>query len=282
VTEFCGIPGCGKTQLCMQLACNVQIPKRFGGAWEGEAVYIDTEGSFMAERSLSIAEGTVEHMQLLATRENERRAKKGQPALAPPPSALDLQRGIHVCRAFDSAEQLACIKALPMFLREHPRVHLLVLDSAAYHFRRGFADMGLRARLLLAMAQELLQIANEFQLAVVVTNQVTTKPGDSSSSLAPALGESWAHACTQRVMLDWQGAGRVASLLKSPSLRPGSVPYRVTQHGIQDVPMTAQQQQQQQQMQQQQQHPQMQAQTGTGAPVAGTKRPFGDGSGAGQ
>jgi len=30
----------GKTQLCMQLACNVQIPKRFGGAWEGEAVYI--------------------------------------------------------------------------------------------------------------------------------------------------------------------------------------------------------------------------------------------------
>jgi RecA/RadA recombinase len=30
----------GKTQLCIQLACNVQIPKRFNGAWEGEAIYI--------------------------------------------------------------------------------------------------------------------------------------------------------------------------------------------------------------------------------------------------
>lgn len=30
----------GKTQLCMQLACNVQIPKRLQGAWEGEAIYI--------------------------------------------------------------------------------------------------------------------------------------------------------------------------------------------------------------------------------------------------
>ena len=30
----------GKTQLCMQLCCNVQISKRLGGAWEGEAIYI--------------------------------------------------------------------------------------------------------------------------------------------------------------------------------------------------------------------------------------------------
>ena len=28
----------------MQLACNVQIPKRFGGAWEGEAIYIGRLG----------------------------------------------------------------------------------------------------------------------------------------------------------------------------------------------------------------------------------------------
>ena len=30
----------GKTQLCMQLACNVQIPKRLQGSCEGEAIYI--------------------------------------------------------------------------------------------------------------------------------------------------------------------------------------------------------------------------------------------------
>jgi RecA/RadA recombinase len=132
----------------------------------------------LPERALHIAEGTVAHMRSTFERQTLARAKKGgdttSPPLAPPPpTALDLLRGIHVCRVFDSVEQLACIKSLPSFLRAHPKVHLLVFDSVAYHFRRGYAnDMGLRARMLMGMAQELLQLANEFKLAVVVTNQV--------------------------------------------------------------------------------------------------------------
>ena len=39
VTEFCGVPGVGKTQLGIQLAIDAQIPRVFGGA-AGEAVYI--------------------------------------------------------------------------------------------------------------------------------------------------------------------------------------------------------------------------------------------------
>lgn len=43
VTEFCGLPGLGKTQIGIQLCIDVQIPKAFGGLG-GEAIYIDTEG----------------------------------------------------------------------------------------------------------------------------------------------------------------------------------------------------------------------------------------------
>lgn len=50
----------------MQLAVDVQIPECFGGV-EGEAVYIDTEGSFLAERLADIAEVTVKHCQRLDT-----------------------------------------------------------------------------------------------------------------------------------------------------------------------------------------------------------------------
>ncbi len=39
------------------------------------------------------------------------------------------------------------------------------------------------------------------------------------------LGETWAHACTNRVMLRWEGDLRVASLIKSPSQRPGKAYY---------------------------------------------------------
>jgi hypothetical protein len=63
---------------------------------------------------------------------------------------------------------------------------------------------------------------------VVMTNQVTTKPGaDAAAALAPALGESWAHACTNRVMLHWQNQSRCARLLKSPSNKPTTVQFVV-------------------------------------------------------
>jgi RAD51-like protein 2 len=50
LTEVCGEPGVGKTQLAMQLSLDVQIPREMGGVG-GEALYIDTEGSFSVVRS---------------------------------------------------------------------------------------------------------------------------------------------------------------------------------------------------------------------------------------
>ena len=44
-----GAPGIGKTQLCMQLALDVQIPPSLGGLGAA-AVYIDTEGSMVPAR----------------------------------------------------------------------------------------------------------------------------------------------------------------------------------------------------------------------------------------
>ena len=44
----------------MQLAIDVQLPV-FCGGLESEALYIDTEGSFMVDRVLDIARSTVLH-----------------------------------------------------------------------------------------------------------------------------------------------------------------------------------------------------------------------------
>lgn len=64
MTEFCGAPGVGKTQLGMQLCLNVQIPEQCGGVG-GDAVYIDTEGSFIVERVCDMAEALEQHLQHL-------------------------------------------------------------------------------------------------------------------------------------------------------------------------------------------------------------------------
>lgn len=42
----------------MQLCTNVQIPKSVGGL-NSEAFYIDTEGSFIVQRLIQVANGTV-------------------------------------------------------------------------------------------------------------------------------------------------------------------------------------------------------------------------------
>ena len=49
-----------------------------------------------------------------------------------------------------------------------------------------------------------------------------------SSQLVPALGESWGHASTIRIILYWKNSLRYALLYKSPSRQEMTVPYQVT------------------------------------------------------
>ena len=67
---------------------------------------------------------------------------------------------------------------------------------------------------------------------VVLMNQVTTKITAHTAQLAPALGESWSHACTNRIILYWEDNQRMARLVKSPSQKGDTVPFIITEHGI--------------------------------------------------
>ncbi|XP_024530646.1 DNA repair protein RAD51 homolog 3-like isoform X1 [Selaginella moellendorffii] len=233
LTEICGAPGIGKTQLGygptlfildhseitskvsifflshrMQLAINVQLPRSLGGL-NGHAVYIDTEGSFMMERVLQMAQRSA--------------------LVTPDQSVESLLSHIFYFRVFDSTEQIATINSLNKFLEEHKEVKLLVIDSVTFHFRQDFHDLALRARLLNSMAQKLMALAHHHELAVVLVNQVTTK---GNGEIRPALGESWSHACTNRVILRWEGGKRQACMFKSPSLPPAKSSFSITTRGI--------------------------------------------------
>ncbi len=52
VIEVCGLSSCGKTQICFQLALNVQIPQPLGGLHNepAQSLYIDCHGDFSTER----------------------------------------------------------------------------------------------------------------------------------------------------------------------------------------------------------------------------------------
>ena len=102
VTEFCGVPGIGKTQIGMQLAVDVHLPAIFGGA-QGHAIYIDTEGSFMAERAAEIAQAFVDHVHRMARMRND-------PGMLEEVASLSVEgilSNIHFIRVHDWAEQVS-------------------------------------------------------------------------------------------------------------------------------------------------------------------------------
>ena len=236
LTEFAGVPGIGKTQLGMQLAVNVHVPVAFGGLG-GEAVYIDSEGSFLAERVAEMARALLTHLHMLAERGR-------QPAQLQAVAALDLNHllaGIHCFRVHDAAEQLAVVRRLPEFLLQRPRVRLLVIDSIAFHFRHGATgDASKRLQMLGQVTQCLTDVAAKQPLAAVLINQVTTRVNNATntSALAPALGESWGHACNVQLMLQWRDGEREARLYKGAA--PGVARYRVSELGVRGMPAASQ------------------------------------------
>ncbi|XP_035416975.1 DNA repair protein RAD51 homolog 3 isoform X2 [Cygnus atratus] len=217
ITEVCGAPGVGKTQLCMQLAVDVQIPECFGGVC-GEAVFIDTEGSFMVDRVADIAAACVQHCRLIAEAHQEEDHQKALETF----SLESILSHIYYFRCRDYIELLA-------------QVRLVVIDGIAFPFRHDFEDLSLRTRLLNGLAQQLIIIANDHKSAVVLTNQMTTRIGQSQSTLVPALGESWGHAATVRLIFHWDKSQRLATLYKSPSQKESTIPYTITPHGFRDV-----------------------------------------------
>ncbi|OAY37535.1 DNA repair protein RAD51 homolog 3 isoform X3 [Manihot esculenta] len=226
VTEIGGVPGIGKTQMGIQLAVNVQIPSYCGGLG-GKAIYIDTEGSFMVERALQVAEACIEDMS-----EYSRFLHKDLQAFQVGMQSKDILENIYYFRVCSYTEQIALINYLDKFITEHRDVKVVIIDSITFHFRQDFDDLALRTRVLSGMALKLMKVAKTFSLAVVLLNQVTTKHTEGSFQLGLALGDSWSHSCTNRIILYWNGNERYAYIDKSPSLRSASAPYSVTSRGI--------------------------------------------------
>ena len=241
ITEFYGVPGVGKTQFGTQLACTVQIPSLFGGP-QKQAIYIDTEGSFMPERAEDIAKALVKHIQTFSTsKSNPPKFDASQLAQTLDGfSCESILSNIIVFRVFDYIELCATIKYLFDFL-QNPllNIGLVVIDSIAFPFRGEQPVFALKQKLLQNISLELTQLASKYEFAIVIMNQVTAKIDFSSagqkSQLIPALGDNWSHACSTRVMLTYANEQRCAKLVKSSFLKEASAEFEISQIGIRKV-----------------------------------------------
>ncbi|KAE8900905.1 DNA repair protein RAD51 A [Phytophthora fragariae] len=214
ITEMFGEFRTGKTQLCHQLCVTCQLPVDRGGG-EGKALYIDTEGTFRPQRLQAIA---------------ERYGLDGD-------SVLD---NVAFARAYNSEHQMQLLVQASAMMAES-RFALVIVDSATALFRTDYSGRGelaARQQELAKFLRALTRMADEFGVAVVITNQMTANPDSgmfAKDPLQPIGGNIMAHAsCTRLRLKKGRGENRVMKVVDSPILPESEAIYSITEQGIQD------------------------------------------------
>jgi len=214
ITEVFGEFRTGKTQLCHTLCVTCQMPVTEGGA-EGKAVYIDTEGSFRPKRLEQIAE------------------RFGMD----PANALE---NVAYARAHNSEHQMELLRTAAAIMSQD-RYALIVVDSATALFRTDYMGRGELSERQMQMAQflrQLTRLAEEFGVAVFITNQVVADPGGMSfakDSTKPIGGNIIAHASTTRLRLrKGRGENRICTVYDSPTLAEADAQFAIGPQGVCD------------------------------------------------
>jgi DNA repair protein RAD51 len=216
ITELFGEFRTGKSQLCHTIAVTCQLPIDTGGA-EGKCLYIDTEGTFRPERLLAVA---------------ERFGLQGN-------AVLD---NIAYARAYNSDHQMTLLTQAAAMMSES-RYAVVVVDSATALYRTDYSGRGELAERQMHLAQflrQLLRLADEFGVAVVITNQVVAQVDGSAmfqtDAKKPIGGNIMAHASTTRLSLrKGRGEQRICKIYDSPCLPEGEATFAINADGVGDV-----------------------------------------------
>lgn len=212
ITEAYGRFASGKTQLGFQLAVNVQLPVGKGGLG-GNVLFIDTEGTFRPERIESIAKA----------------------AGLDPKAVLE---NFFVVRATTTEQQILSLDKADKLIKEH-NIKLIIVDSLMSLFRSeypGRGALGERQQKLNGHIHKLQQLADTYNLAVYITNQVMDNPGMLfGDPTTPVGGNIVAHAATTRLYLRKSKEDkRIVRLVDSPNMPEGEAVMKITTNGIRE------------------------------------------------
>ncbi|KAE8665304.1 DNA repair protein RAD51-like protein B [Hibiscus syriacus] len=123
------------------------------------------------------------------------------------------------------------------------RFALMIVDSATALYRTDFTGRGeLSARQmhLGKFLRSLQKLADEFGVAVVITNQVVAQVDGSAIFAGPQIkpigGNIMAHASTTRLALrKGRGEERICKVISSPCLAEAEARYQISPGGVADV-----------------------------------------------
>ncbi|VDN55158.1 unnamed protein product [Dracunculus medinensis] len=219
ITEVFGEFRTGKTQLSHTLCVTCQMPNDSASFNGGKIIYIDTENTFRPDRLRQICE----------------RFDMDQEAML---------ENILYARAYTSDHQIELLDFVAAKFHEELGIFkLLIMDSVMALFRvdySGRGELAERQQRLGQMMSRLQKIAEEYNVAVFITNQMTADPGAAMSFQAdpkkPIGGHILAHASTTRIMLKkGRGETRIAKIYDSPDMPENEALFAITPMGVSDA-----------------------------------------------
>ena len=220
LTEVFGPFKSGKTNLAHTLAVTTQLPKKQGGL--GAAVaYIDSENTFSQEKIKRIAK-----------------------RFGLDPKKVLSQ--IFHARIYSSDHQEQMIGKAETLCKTR-NVRLIIVDSLMALMRAEYIGIGMLARrqaVLNNMIHALSRVAETYNCAVLLTNQVATKMVGMFSSDDAIGGNIVGHGCHFRVMFKTKGFSsnnslkRRAIIVDAPDLPPEECEFFITSTGIADTEIT--------------------------------------------
>jgi len=217
ITEVYGPFKSGKTNLAHTLCVTTQLPKGKGGL-SGAVIYIDTENTFSKEKIKRIT---------------RRFALKPENVLS----------HIFHARIYSSDHQDQMILEAEKLVKEK-NVRLIILDSLMALLRAEYIGIGMlpqRQATLNHMIHTLSRIAESYNIAILVTNQVAQQIKGMFSGIDAIGGNIVAHGCQIRVMFKTKGFAannsleRKAIIVDAPDLPPEECQFFITPAGIADT-----------------------------------------------
>jgi DNA repair protein RadA len=212
ITEVCGEYGTGKTQLCHTASIMVQQDYSCGGL-KGNALYIDTENTFRPERIESIS-----------------KCRNLDP--------LKILDNIIVAKAYSSSHYELILTESSKIIDSY-NIKLMAIDSIISLYRSEFIGLSLlseRQQRLNKLIHGIMRIAETFEIAVLLTNQVQASPNSvfNGNSFKAAGGNIMAHSSTYRIFLRKSGRNRIARMVDSPYHAESDAIFSISDDGLSD------------------------------------------------
>ncbi|HMB65826.1 MAG TPA: DNA repair and recombination protein RadA [Patescibacteria group bacterium] len=216
ITEVFGAFKSGKTCLSHTACVSAQLPNDHGGVG-GSVLFLDTENTFSKAKIKRIA-------RRFGIDEDE---------------AL---RNIFHARIYSTDHQLQMTREAEGLIKEK-NVKLLVIDSLMALMRSEYVGIGMlaqRQQVLNRLIHDLSRMAETYDIAILLTNQVATQMKGHYSSNDAIGGNIVAHGCHFRVQFKTKGFSansslqRRAIIVDAPDLPPEECEFYITEAGVAD------------------------------------------------